>query len=118
MNPFAINASLMALLCALLLSFLYIPLINQHLIKNQENLLNTKAHEVIIKNRNAKNLIVSKLQNLEIAGLKINSVNIQSLDDYLIYEINFSHQSLLKNNFFKTSTINSSQKNIYLTVDK
>ncbi len=118
MNPFALNASFLALLCALILSFLYIPLINQHLIKNQENLLNTKAHEIIIKNRNSKNLISSKLQSLQINGLKVNNINIQTLDDYLVYEINFSHQALLKNNFFKTNTINSSQKTIYLTVDK
>ncbi len=118
MNPFAINASFMALLSALILSFLYIPLINQHLIKNQENLLNTRAHEIIIQNRNAKNGIQTKLENLQITGLKVNNVNIQTLDDYLVYEINFSHQSLLKNNFFKTNTINSSQKTIYLTIDK
>lgn len=118
MNPFATNAAFMALLCTLILSSLYIPLVNQHLIKNQENLLNTRAHEIIIKNRNTKNLIVSKLQNLEITGLKINNINTQTLDDYIIYEINFSHQSLLKNNFFKSNLINNSQKTIYLTVDK
>lgn len=118
MNLFTIGLAFSIISAAVFGSEIYIPLINQKLILAQENLLNSSASALIAQNRNKKQDLETILKNLNLEGIKINSVQKQSTSDFETYVINFSHTKILKNNFFTQNLINQSSKTIFLTVDK
>lgn len=117
MNPFAVSSAFLILIAALFCSEIYVPLINQHLITSHENILKTKAFETLAENRNSQNNIEEKLRALQIKGIKINSIQKQSINDFDSYEIDFTHQGILANRFFNESFKTNSHKKIFIVTD-
>lgn len=118
MNPFAVSLAFLILIAAIFTVEIYIPLINQHLIISQENSLRSQANEIISQYRNSKTELKNKLNDLNVNGVKINSIQSQIDSDFEAITINFSHQALLFNKYFNQELVNNNQKTIHLLIDK
>lgn len=76
-----------------------LPMLNLHIALNQETLLNEKAQVIVDESRLNTSQAMSDLQSLVVSGIHIDQVVQELRDDYIIYQIQFSHRGLFMNQF-------------------
>lgn len=76
-----------------------LPMLNLHIALSQEALLSERAQMIVDTGRLSPSNTLSGLEDLIINGLNINQVTQELRDDYILYQIQFSHRGLFTNQF-------------------
>jgi hypothetical protein len=74
-------------------------MLNLHIALNQESLLSEKAQMIVDASRLNTSQALSDLRSLAVNGIHIDQVAQELRDDYIIYQIQFSHRGLFTNQF-------------------